>query len=75
MAEQCKFSKNFHATESDNPYEIKVPNFTPKEIQYLDSKMPTDDCNAGEKICIQPKDVKSYAELYKYFPSFVEMFM
>ncbi|MEH2226452.1 O-methyltransferase [Nostoc sp.] len=75
VAEQCKFSKNFHATELDNPYEINVPNLTPKEIQYLDSQMPTDDCNAGKGICIPSKDVKSYAELYKYFPSFVEMLM
>ncbi|MEH1925542.1 O-methyltransferase [Nostoc sp.] len=75
VAEQCKFSKNFHATELDSSYEINVPNLTPKEIQYLDSQMPTDDCDAGKGICIPSKDVKSYAELYKYFPSFVEMLM
>ncbi len=73
VAEQCKFSKNFHATELDNPYEINVPNLTLKEIQHLDSQMPTDDCDAVKRICIPLKDVKSYAELYKYFPSFVEM--
>jgi len=75
VAEQCNFSKHFNATESDNPYEIDVPNLTLKEIQYLDSQMPTDDCDAVNRICIPLKDVKCYAELYKYFPSFVEMFM
>ncbi|NEP14876.1 MAG: hypothetical protein F6K14_32815 [Symploca sp. SIO2C1] len=75
LAEKCKFNKNFNATELDKPYEIKVPNLTLKEIQYLDSQMPTDDCNAVKRICIPLKDVKCYAELYKYFPSFVEMFM
>lgn len=75
LAEQCKFSKNFNATQLDNPYEIKVPNLTLKEIQHLDSQMPTDDCDAVKRICIPLKDVKSYAELYKYFPSFVEMIM
>lgn len=75
LAEQCKFNKNFNKTDSDKPYEINVPNLTPKEIQYLDSQMPTDDCDTVERICIPLKDVKSYAELYKYFPSFVEMIM
>uniref|UniRef100_A0A8J7DAP4 Uncharacterized protein n=2 Tax=Desmonostoc muscorum TaxID=1179 RepID=A0A8J7DAP4_DESMC len=75
LAEQCKFSKNFNATELDNPYEINVPNLTRKEIHYLDSQMPTDDCDAVKRICIPLKDVKCYAELYKYFPSFVEMIM
>ncbi len=74
LVEQCKFSKNFNATELDEPYEINVPNLTLKEIQYLDSQMPTDDCNAVQRICIPLKDVKCYAEVYKYFPSFVEMF-
>jgi hypothetical protein len=75
VAEQCKFSKYFNSTESDNPYEIEVPNLTLKEIQYLDSQMPTNDCEAVDRICIPLRDVKRYAELYKYFPSFVEMFM
>ncbi|OUL18102.1 hypothetical protein BV378_37230 [Nostoc sp. RF31YmG] len=75
LAEQCKFNKNYNKTDSDKPYEINVPNLTPKEIQYLDSQMPTDDCDTVERICIPLKDVKSYAELYKYFPSFVEMIM
>jgi len=75
VAEQCNFSKYFKVTESDNPYEIEVPNLTLKEIQYLDSQMPTNDCNAVDRICIPLKDVQRYAELYKYFPSFVEMFM
>jgi hypothetical protein len=75
LAEQCKFTKTFNPTELDKPYEIKVPNLTLKEIQYLDSQMPTDDCDAVNRICIPLEDVRCYAELYKYFPSFVEMFM
>jgi hypothetical protein len=75
VAEKCNFSKHFNATKSDNPYEIDVPNLTLKEIQYLDSQMPTDDCDAVNRICIPLKDIECYAELYKYFPSFVEMFM
>jgi len=75
LAKQCKFNKNFNRTEVDKPYEIKIPNLTLKETQYLDSLMPTDDCNAVNRICIPLEDIKLYAELYKYFPSFVEMFM
>jgi len=75
LAKQCKFNKNFNRTEVDKPYEIKIPNLTLKETQYLDSLMPTDDCNAVNRNCIPLEDIKSYAELYKYFPSFVEMFM
>jgi hypothetical protein len=75
VAEKCNFSKHFNSTELDEPYEIKVPNLTLKEIQYLDSQLPTDDCSGVKRICIPLKDVERYAELYKYFPSFVEMFM
>ncbi|WP_414551918.1 O-methyltransferase [Anabaena sp. CCY 0017] len=74
LTKECKFSNKFNTIE-DNPYEIKVPNLTLKEIRYLDSQMPTDDCNTVERICIPLKDVKSYAELYKYFPAFAEMIM
>lgn len=75
LAKQCKFSNNFNIAEVNKPYEIKIPNLTLKETQYLDSQMPTDNCNTVNRICIPLKDVKLYAELYKYFPSFVEMFM
>lgn len=75
VADKCKFNKHFNSAESDKPYEIKVPNLTVKEVQYLDSHMPTSDCDALNRICIPLKDIKCYAELYKYFPSFVEMFM
>ncbi|KAM3091274.1 O-methyltransferase [Phormidesmis sp. 146-35] len=75
IADQCKFDKHFNAAKLDEPYEIKVPNLTIKEIQYLDGQMPTSDCDTLKRICIPLKDVKCYAELYKYFPSFVEMFM
>jgi hypothetical protein len=75
VAEKCNFNKSFNVTELDNPYTIEVPNLTLKEIQYLDSQMPTNNCDTVDRICIPLKDVKHYAELYKYFPSFVEMFM
>ena len=75
LAKLCKFSTNFNRAEVDKPYKIKIPNLTLKETQYLDSLMPTDDCNAVNRICIPLKDIEWYAELYKYFPSFVEMFM
>jgi len=75
LAKQCKFSNNFNITEVNKPYEIKIPNLTLKETQYLDSLMPTNDCDAVNRIGIPLKDIKLYADLYKYFPSFVEMFM
>lgn len=56
-------------------YEINVPNLTLREIQYLDSKMPTANYKEIERLCIPLKDIRYYAELYKYFPSFVEMTM
>jgi uncharacterized membrane protein len=75
IADQCKFDKNFNVEKSNEAYEIKIPNLTIKEIQHLDGQMPASNCDDLNRICIPLKDVKSYAELYKYFPSFVEMFM
>jgi len=75
LATNCRFNKPFNIREGDEPYEIQVPNLTLKEVQYLDSKMPTTDCDSLQRICIPLKDVRRYSELYKYFPSFVEMFM
>jgi hypothetical protein len=75
IVDQCKFDKHFNVAKPDEPYEIKVPNLTIKEIQYLEAQMPASDCDVLNRICIPLKDVKCYSELYKYFPSFVEMFM
>ena len=75
VANQCNFNKHFNVDMEKEPYEIKVPNLTTKEIHYLDGQMPTSDCDALDRKCIPLKDVKCYAQLYKYFPSFVEMLM
>lgn len=75
VVDKCQFNKHFNTKDIDTPYIIEVPNLTNKEVQYLDSKMPSIDCDSIERLCIPLKDIKNYAEIYKYFPSFVERLM
>jgi small nuclear ribonucleoprotein (snRNP)-like protein len=82
IANQCSFDQPFNH-EQDEPYFIQVPSLTLKEQQFLDAYMPIILKEEQEKqelyqkiqqeICISKKDVESYAKIYKYFPSFVEM--
>jgi len=66
----CSFSELNFVRHEDVAYTIKIPCLTMKEMRHLNTQLPK-----GEAVNLPgvPKsDIESYAELYRYFPAFVE---
>lgn len=61
---------SFYRGENE-PYHIRVPNLTRREIQHLDRTLPcgTSATNLG----IPQEDIDVYRMVYRYFPSFSEV--
>lgn len=58
--------------DNDEAYEIKVPNLTYREINYLNKFLP--DGAVRNRQCIPAADISAYKEVYRYFPAFSEVF-
>lgn len=70
-----------HLSSTAEPTKIKCPNLTYKEVHSLNNLLPCEleITNTGQiknkefkKIPLNPYDVKSFAELYRYYPNFAE---
>lgn len=79
--QSCNFRQFEFFKDGDDPYTIKVPNLTFKELKFLDSMLPTENINDLFSICsgsgksdvyIPNGDINSYNQIYRYFPAFVE---
>ena len=67
---QCDFGSLFFVRDGKEPYSIRVPKLTLKEMQKLNKFLP----GTGREMPYLPeKDVKAYLALYRYFPTFVEV--
>ncbi|HKP36380.1 MAG TPA: O-methyltransferase [Pyrinomonadaceae bacterium] len=72
--EACDFgSLNFVRTGSI-PYTIELPKLTFREIRYLDSQLPINPSKLKSK-GIKAGDLRKYAKVYRWFPSFAEVEM
>lgn len=71
---RCKFNEIEFFSENEDPYKIDVPNFTYKELQLINSKLPnvTIDNIQKEMPFISMKDLEKYTKIYRYFPNFME---
>ena len=67
LKETCPFVR----TEAE-PYLIRVPNLTYREIRQLDKLLPIDESSVEVEINIPQDDLKHYSETYRYFPTFAE---
>lgn len=68
----CSFSELAFAREADEPYTIKVPCLTLKEINYLNVQLPKTPLADLTLPGVRPSDISQYAEIYRYFPTFTE---
>jgi len=75
LYESCNFKSREVCRFDNNALEIKVPNFTIKEMQYLMSKMPVIDIEAMEfdQKIFPKQDVENFSEFYRHFPAFSEV--
>lgn len=70
--EKCGFSDLSFIRSEEEPYKIKVPILTYKEIRYLDCQLPCDDIENLELPGAPKEQIKRYAQYYRYFPNFAE---
>ncbi len=60
--------------EKDDPYKIKAPMFTHKELREINSKLPKiNDINDIKIPGIIDSDIEAYSRIYRYYPSFMEI--
>lgn len=69
----CAFEKLPFVRPGDEPYEIRVPCLTTKEIRHLNAQLPKVASEALVAPGVPQADLSTYAEVYRYFPSFSEV--
>jgi hypothetical protein len=67
---------NYYRNDShDEPYSIRVPNFTRRERMLLDSEMPCQDEWTTEDFEVEPGAIRDYREVYRYLPAYAELLL
>lgn len=71
----CNFARSlkFIRTGPD-PYTIDLPRLTFRELRHLDSQLPVIPSKLKSK-GIKPDELRKYAKVYRWFPSFAEVEM
>ena len=71
VVNSCAFEQLDYCKGGMEPYQIRVPNLTLKELRHIDSKIPLVENDKAE-LPIPPADIDRYLSLYRYFPLFAE---
>ncbi|MBS42148.1 MAG: hypothetical protein CMH83_02995 [Nocardioides sp.] len=69
----CGFDEFDFFRDADDAYTIEVPKLTLKEMRHLDAQLPGDTFADLEEVGIPVADAATYAELYRFFPKFVDI--
>jgi hypothetical protein len=69
---KCGFEQLDFVKIGEEPFTIEVPNLTLKEIRHLDRQLPCADLTEVEAPSVPADDIRRYAQIYRYFPAFVE---
>ncbi|MBM0740245.1 hypothetical protein JOY44_01055 [Phormidium sp. CLA17] len=69
---RCLISQLEFVRTHTEPYLIKVPNFTYRELRYLDTQLPILNNLAVKLPGIPQSDIEAYSRIYRYFPMFAE---
>jgi hypothetical protein len=72
FVEKCAFDNLDFVRTGEEPCAIEVPSLTIKEIRHLDKQLPCEDTHNLEAHSIPPRDIDRYAQIYRYFPAFVD---
>jgi hypothetical protein len=76
ILQSCAFDKlSFLRSEDESePYRIRVPCLTTKEVRHLNEQLPFLGGTAKlQGAGIPEKDLRAYSEVYRYFPNFHEI--
>jgi hypothetical protein len=74
LFDACSFDGLSFVRTGADPYTIRVPCLTGKEIQHLNAQLPTNSAKP-KPTCpgVSEKDIDTYSEVYRYFPNFSEI--
>jgi len=72
--ETCSFEELQFVRSGDEPYEIRVPCLTLKEMRYISELLPKARVEGFEIELegVPASDIRDFTELYRYFPTFTE---
>lgn len=73
LFEACAFEKLEFVRTAEEPYAIRVPCLTGKEVRHLNAQLPCADITTIDAPGIPETDVRTYADIYRYFPAFSEI--
>lgn len=69
----CGFEEfDFHR-DSESAYKIATPKLTIKEMRHLDTQLPNGLAGGLGGTGIPPAEASAYAEVYRYFPRFIDI--
>ncbi len=74
----CRLSDKFDYIKGETPFVINVPHLTIKEKIELDRILPREKAPTSdemEKLGLRDDQLKSYHELYRYYPMFGEFYL
>ena len=72
LVAKCGFASFDFIKTGEDSYHIEVPSLTLKEIRHLDRKLPCSEVTDIDVPSIPEIDIRRYAKIYRYFPSFVD---
>jgi len=82
IVDKVKFDELHFIRRDEEVFEIEVPNLTFKEVKFLEALLPDGIDDAGKIKDIEylnqsnpnipEKDIKKFANIYQYFPTFAE---
>ncbi|HKO44224.1 MAG TPA: O-methyltransferase [Pyrinomonadaceae bacterium] len=70
----CNFGSLGFVRSASAPYKIELPRLTFREIRHLQSQLPIDPAKLKSK-GIKREELRKYAKVYRWFPSFAEVEM
>ncbi len=68
----CTFGQLDFVRIDQEPYLIRVPNLTYRELRFLDTHLPLENNSSLKLPGVPPGDIDAYARIYRYFPIFAE---
>jgi len=72
LVAKCGFEHLDFVKTGEEAYNIEVPSLTLKEIRHIDKQLPCEDLSQLDAPSIPPRDLERYAQIYRYFPTFVD---
>ena len=71
--DKCRFQDLPFFRSGEAPFEVEVPLLTFREMRHLDAQLPTHYYRSLKSAAIPERDVRTYADVYRYFPAFTEV--